>query len=478
MLFNSLSFILFLPLGVLVYYLLPSRFQKHFLIVASLIFLSFRNIESVLVVILFTVLNFWIGLQIEKKSRHSNKLYFLIGLALNLFSLLLFKYVEANPDGVDVEFHSVNFLVNQTIVLLGFSFYMLQNIGYLTDIYWQEIKAEKQFSDYFLYISFFPKLNAGPIEAYASFEKQVADKPFNQTDIAIGFQRILFGFFKKIVLADRLAISVNEVFDANQSLYGLTVVTGVILFTIQLYLDFSGYVDIAIGTARLFGYQLSENFNRPFLATSISEFWRRWHITLINWLTRYIYYPVVYSFRSVGMYAAIIGIIITFLASGLWHGISLTFLTWAALHAIYLSYEAITKRFRAKVFAIKVPKKLYVSFSILTTFTLVCFSNLFFRSKSMENATKLFVDITSMSFIPESLMPDYISILAIGGHLAAQFNLLITFILVVCFFVFESRFLKSISSDKFQPALIILFGLLLMLFGLFDEAGHFIYTQF
>jgi hypothetical protein len=295
--------------------------------------------------------------------------------------------------------------------------------------------------------------------------------------VVLGIQRIVLGLFKKMVLADRLAPVVAEVFSGQASSGSLTVATGICLFTLQLYFDFSAYSDIAIGTARLFGIELSENFNRPLLAQSISEFWRKWHMTLNRLFSTYVYFPVVYVLRHNGKLAVLAGITATFLLSGIWHGLGLTFLIWSLLHALYLSFEYLTQKTRMK-WMHRVPASLYRRLSISVTFLLVCFSNLFFRSGNLEQARHLLTQLVSSPFAGKGVMVGYVSALAGGGYEEALFNFSITMFFVFAFLFFEkSMHLRILEARSVFIQLFILLTVI-MTFGVFKSAGYFIYVQF
>ncbi|MDD5571923.1 MAG: MBOAT family protein, partial [Bacteroidales bacterium] len=304
------------------------------------------------------------------------------------------------------------------------------------------------------------------------------EKKFDSENFVNGFQRILIGLFKKLVIADRLAPVVANIFDLPGSHSGLTALVGVYLFTIQLYLDFSGYADMAIGTAQLFGYKLSENFMLPFGATSISEFWRRWHITLINWLKDYIYFPVVYKLREFKKVATITGIIIIFIISGMWHGLGLTFLIWSLIHCVCMIYEALTKNYRKRL-SEKMKISTYKILSIFITINIVAFANIFFRANSVGDACKIIGEIFNLNnFIPQNYLLQFINPLAIGGHLEVMFNFYMLILLIVIYFIFESKLQKIILLSKNKYFIMFLFLMLILLFGIFNDNAYFIYNKF
>jgi D-alanyl-lipoteichoic acid acyltransferase DltB (MBOAT superfamily) len=242
---------------------------------------------------------------------------------------------------------------------LGISFYVFQVIGYNLEIYWENAKPEQHLGHFAAYVMFFPKLISGPIERAHLFLPQIkSEKRFNYDYIKSGLQLILWGLFKKLVIADRIDPVTNLIFNNVDDYHGLSLIIGIGLYIVQLYADFSGYTDIALGLARTLGYKLTDNFNRPFQATSISDFWRRWHITLSSWVLDYIYTPVAASKRGWGKYGTIYALIITFTILGFWHGASWNFVIYGFLHALAVSYEFLTKKIRVKL-SNKIPSAVY-----------------------------------------------------------------------------------------------------------------------
>jgi len=241
-----------------------------------------------------------------------------------------------------------------------------------------------------------------------------------------------------------------------------------------LYLDLSGYTDIAIGTAQLFGFRLKENFNLPFLARSITEFWRKWHISLIEWLTNYLYYPIVFELRNLRYKATLVGIIITFLVSGLWHGLGLNFIIWGAINAAYMSYELLTKRGRTKV-SKKIPSFIYNPISIFITFNLVCFSNLFIRLFDIHQAWKVIKEVFSWQhFVPMNYNIDFLWQLTAKGEQEYQFNFYMMLVWVLIFFITEKIIHRSIQKQKFNFIYVFFMVLLLIAFGNFTSSEQFI----
>lgn len=471
MIFNSPLFFIFLAFIVSVNYFLPQRFRPVFLVLASFVFIGSHNLESLFTLLLFSSFNFYISQKIR-----ANRPLYLISILVNIIAIVMFNYFNITPFGLHFSFSYVSFHVDSFIMALGLSFYSLQNIAYLTEIYFQRMQPEMNILKYVLYSGFFPKVVSGPIMLPNEFLPQIDTSTVSRSQLVSGFQRILLGFFKKLVIADRLAPAVSSIFDHNNDYHGLTTLIAAYLFTIQLYFDFSGYTDIALGMAKMLGYDLKENFIRPLRSTSISEFWRRWHISLIFWFTNYIYYPVVYRFRTLKKKAALIGIAFTFIISGIWHGIGFTFLAWAICHVFYLSYEVLTKRYRVSM-SEKANAFFYNIFSAFIVFNLVCFSNIFFRAESMEKAFQL-INNTCSHFIPGNWLSGFIAPLAVGGHQMDEFNFYTSIFITVVFLLFERKIDRIAVNEKFNSLFVVTCILLIMVFGIFNNGTRFIYMQF
>jgi D-alanyl-lipoteichoic acid acyltransferase DltB (MBOAT superfamily) len=280
-----------------------------------------------------------------------------------------------------------------------------------------------------------------------------------------------------MVIADRLSTGVSSVFDYNSNYSGATTTIAAYLFTIQLYFDFSGYTDIALGAGKMLGYDLKENFNAPLRATSISEFWRRWHISLISWFTNYIYYPTVYKLRNYKKSAAAIGVAITFFISGIWHGIGFTFIAWALCHVVYLCFELYSKRIRINI-SERFGSTYYKALCVFLVFNAVCFSNIFFRANSLDKAFQLISNIFSCSnFIPANWL-SLIAPLAVGGHQLDEFNFIITIFIATIVLLFERKINLLGTSSNYRIGYITVLVITILMFGIFNNGTRFIYMQF
>ncbi len=470
-------YILLILLSLFVFYVIPRNLSWILLLFISLVFISSYNPTSLAIVITFSLINFYLGLKINENKK-TTSILFVFGVLINFLPLILIKYIEFKDFGYDINIHTINFRINNVLLAIGFSFYTLQNIAYLIDIKYGEIKPNKNFFKYLLFISYFPKIISGPIEKAQDFLPQINERnQFTKEDILIGLQRVSIGLFKKIVLADRITPAIENIFDSNYMYPGLTTLLGVYLFTIELYLNFSGYTDIAIGISRLFGIKLTENFNMPLLSKNVSEFWRKWHISLISWFTNYLYYPTVFNFRNLGKLSAVLGIFLTFFLSGIWHGIGLTFLAWSILHFTYLTFELFTKNIRYSISQI-IPKFIYNPISIIITFNLICFSNIFFRAQDIDTAFNIIEAIyKGKGFIPY-YSHEFSAPFADGDKKEDYLNLQITLSFLFLFLFTESKLNKFIKSNKFSIVLILIILILTFMFGVFDRAERFIYLQF
>jgi len=389
MLFTSVIYFLFLACILPIYYLLPVKYRNYFLIAVSAFFYMYVKFEYIFIIIFIIIANYFIGIQIEKEENKKKQIRYLnLSLFVNIGVLVFFKYwgfLIQNLFEFLGLFHIKNPLPILEIALpLGISYYIFQTIGYILDIYRGSQKAEKNIFHFSLFLLFFPKLLVGPIERASRFLPQLTKKIyFDKENIIEGGKRIAWGLFKKLVVADRISIY-QTVVDANpQQQSGLTILFATLLYTFQVYADFSGYTDIAIGTARLFGFNLMENFKRPLLAKNLSDFWRRWHISLSSWVNDYIFNPIALNWREWGNWGVSYALLISFIVIGIWHGPTWNYVLFGIIQAIALIYETVTKKVRKKI-SKKIPLILYNNISILLTFLYVSFSLIIFRTTNLR----------------------------------------------------------------------------------------------
>jgi D-alanyl-lipoteichoic acid acyltransferase DltB (MBOAT superfamily) len=347
-----------------------------------------------LIIISVIISNYLLGIQIGATNEKKLKTrYLYLSLLVNIGILIYFKYWDFFIDSITL-FSGTNYLKNylffQEVVLpLGLSYYIFQTIGYIIDIYRGTLKPEKDFTRFSLFTLFFPKLLVGPIERAKNLLPQLSvPLYFDKYSAAEGFRLIAWGLFKKLVVADRISMYVDAVYSNLHQHNSTTFWVATLLYPLQVYADFSGYTDIAIGTAKLFGINLMDNFRQPLLAKNVSDFWRRWHISLSSWVNDYIYNPIVYKRRDWGNWGIAYALLISFIVIGVWHGASWNYVLFGILQAFALIYEVLTRKSRKKVSKI-VPKSVYNTISILLTFLFFTFSLIIFRTTNLDDANAI-----------------------------------------------------------------------------------------
>ncbi len=399
MIFNSISFLIFFPVVILLYFIIPHRFRYIWLLAASYYFYMAWNPVYALLMLTSTFITYTSGILIDKANKTSGggnaaklkNIYVSISFILNLSILFFFKYFYFAVDNINILLSALHIQLIQPkfdiILPLGISFYTMQMIAYIVDIY-KGAKAETNFIKYALFISFFPKLLAGPIERTATFLPQLQErKYFNYDNLKNGLLLMLYGYFLKMVIGDRAAILVNFVFENYEAYMGLEIFVAITIYSIQIYADFFGYTCIAIGAAQTMGFTLLQNFNHPFFAVSVGDYWRRWHISLSMWLRDYIYFPLGGSRCSkIKKYR---NILITFFISGLWHGANWTFIIWGMIHGLSIILDDIFKPVFQKIYSIfNINTKCFSFrlFQIIIAFLIINYSRLFFRAPDIETA--------------------------------------------------------------------------------------------
>ncbi len=476
--FNTFSYLVFLFSLLILKFILPEKYKVLLLLAGSFVFIACKNIESLIVLLSLASLNFYLARKIALTEKKIKEFSFYLGISINVISIFVFKYFEQHTKGTSLYVSSINFDAAGLVFALGLSFYALQNIAYLTEVYFNRLSGNISWLNYIFYSSFFPKLVSGPVVLPQEFFPQLNKSKVIQSDLIIGFQRIILGLFKKMVIADRLAPYVNYNFDIYDSNYGITSLVALYFFTFQLYFDFSGYTDIAIGSAKMLGFDLKENFKFSLRASSITDFWRKWHISLTSWLTKYVFYPFAYKFRNLKLMGTILSIAITFLISGLWHGLGITFFVYALCHTFYLCIEYITKNYRSRI-SILFPAKISHALSIIITFNLISFSLIFFRANSFNKSIQILTSVFNFNrFFPPNWLNDFVAKLAIGGDLESLFNLIITLVFTFLILVFEKKIFRLFTLEKIQWKQITCLIILILLFGVFKSREQFIYVQF
>jgi D-alanyl-lipoteichoic acid acyltransferase DltB (MBOAT superfamily) len=422
------------------------------------------------------VIDYYAGIYIENAKGRRRKFYLIISLIANVGVLAVFKYYNFLNQIFSFliqGFGLTNPIPFLSILLpIGLSFHTFQAMSYTIEVYRGNQKAERHFGIYSLYVMFYPQLVAGPIERPQNLLHQFREKySFDYLRVVEGLKLMLWGIFKKLVIADRLAIYVNTVYNNPEQHNGTTFIVATVFFAIQIYCDFSGYSEIAIGSAKVMGFDLLTNFNRPYFAKNISEFWKRWHISLSTWFKDYLYISL--GGNKVSIPRWYLNLFLVFLISGLWHGASWTYIIWGGLNGFYLIFAIISLGFRDKmntIFGLKRLPLLYNSSQIFVTFLLVCFSWIFFRANSLDDAFLIIKKILTFGgsiFInnPSMMIYSFFSIIVLLSVEIKKEYYVGTF----SFFNNDNWVIRNLS----YTALIIL----ILLFGVFD-GGQFIYFQF
>ena len=411
MFFNSIDFALFLPSVFGLYWLLKKvgfRAQNILILVASYFFYGYVEPKFLILILGSSVVDFFVGLKLSQTEKAKERKWLLaLSIAVNLGALMFFKYFNFFIDNFEYVFNEVigfklDPITLNIILPVGISFYTFQTLSYSIDVYKRKLEPTKDFIAFLTFVSFFPQLVAGPIERAKDLLPQfLKEREFDLNKAKDGMRQVLFGLFKKIVIADNCAVMVNQIFDNYQDYNGITLFVGAALFAFQIYSDFSGYSDIAIGTARLFGFNLKRNFAFPYFAWNMAEFWKRWHISLTSWFRDYVYIPIG---GSRGSFAMIVrNTFIIFIVSGFWHGANWTFIAWGALNALYF-VPVLFRRSRAKRTGrtvIEFDKGIYGFISACITFVLTCFAWIFFRANNISHA---------FSYIKQMVLNPYESI--------------------------------------------------------------------
>lgn len=408
MLFNSIEYLLFFPLVVIIYFLLPKNsFRVILLLVASYFFYMCWNPVYALLIVLSTVADYFIGRRIHAASEQSiRKRYLMLSLLVNLGILFYFKYynflVQNLQPLVDMIYPSWYIPEHNWLLPVGISFYTFQTLSYTIDIFFKKLEPEPSFTRFALFVSFFPQLVAGPVERAANLLPQFREKKYVDYDrIVFGMRMILWGMFKKVVVADRLAMFVDLVYSDPTSYGGFATLIASVFFVFQIYCDFSGYTDIAIGSAKVLGFDLMDNFKGPLLSRNMTEFWRRWHISLSTWIRDYVFGPLNMALRNIGSYSYLVVSLISFTVFGFWHGANWTFVLWGMLHGIAIGYETFTRKKRKRI-AKKTNKLLYDTVSIFLTFSFWTFTMIIFRAESISDAFYMvgnIINVTSNDFL-------------------------------------------------------------------------------
>ncbi|WP_281633869.1 MBOAT family O-acyltransferase [Flavobacterium luteolum] len=477
MFFNSLAFAVFLPIVFFLYWFVFNKTkstQNALLIVASYYFYSCWDWRFLFLLVFSTFLDYFTGIQIEKSnSDKRRKFWFWLSILVNLGFLGIFKYYNFFATSFAEMFSSFGFKVSpmllNVILPVGISFYTFHGLSYVIDIYYKRIKAEYNFIDYSLFVSYFPLLVAGPIERATHLLPELKEKrEFNIEKAKEGVYQIVWGLVKKVVIADTCAVYANAIFDHYHSMNSLSLILGAVYFAFQIYGDFSGYSDIALGVSKLFGLDLLRNFNYPYFSRDIAEFWRRWHISLSSWFRDYLYIPLGGS--KGGLMMKIRNTFIIFIVSGFWHGANWTYIVWGFINAVYFLPLLLSNSNRNNMDSIILKwnwDSVRVLFSILTTFLLTCVAWVFFRARTITDAVLYLKRIfTSGEFNSQYLDNErynYELLLMIGLFVLVEWN--------------NKTKVEPISGKRsmLKMALAIM---AIIAFGTYSDYKEFIYFQF
>lgn len=488
MLFNSLEFALFFPIVTILFFMLPHKFRWLLLLLASCFFYMFFKPIYILILILTIVIDYYAGIWIGRtEDKRKRKRLLLLSIIANVGVLVVFKYYNFLIDNINVvmnTLHSTGKIPMLNIILpIGLSFHTFQAMSYTIEVYRGNQKPEKHFGIYALYVMFYPQLVAGPIERPQNILHQFHEvKKFNYDNFKSGLILMAWGFFKKCVIADRLAMFVGDVYGNVNEHHGIPVIIATAFFALQIFCDFSGYSDIAIGSARCMGYDLMTNFDRPYLATSISEFWRRWHISLSTWFRDYVYIPL--GGNRVSKSRWYLNLVIVFTVSGIWHGANWTFMIWGFLHGIYLVVENVLYE---KIPSIQNPTNTIAVFiKRCIVFVLACLAWVFFRAQTAADAFHIIK--SSVVGIPQQIKDIIHNTLNARLHIlyvnqtSFDFLVALMFILIMAIIHHSQKkqyFDQWLISKKMTTRWAIYYFLVIsfICFGVFNRTD-FIYFQF
>ena len=475
MLFNTFEFVLFFPAVTALYFLLPHKFRAFLLLAASCFFYAFFKWEYILILVFTIIIDYYAGIWIGNSSGKKKKWALAISLIANIGVLGLFKYyyfILENFNAViwKVGIHDHYDAYWSIVLPIGLSFHTFQAMSYTIEVYKGNQKVERNFIIYALYVMFYPQLVAGPIERPQNVLWQFHEKHyFNFQKAKSGLRLMLWGMFKKMVIADNISVIVDKIYGDVHHFQGFPLILATCLYAIQIYTDFSGYSDIALGSARVMGFDLMKNFDRPYVSRSISEFWRRWHISLSTWFRDYLYIPL--GGNRAGDFRKYFNLFIVFMASGLWHGTSWNFVIWGALHGVYLIFGQITEKLQNKIFG----KSFFGRFiHWFITICLVLFAWIFFRSVNFEDTKYIISHLFSNSSHSFSEL-----IKLIGVQQLWLLGVAILILELVQYIESKNNMGVWLSAKpkwlEWSAYYLILF--IILIFGYYDEV-QFIYFQF
>ncbi len=476
MTFTSFEFLLFFPAVVLLYNIIPQKWRLIYLLAVSYVFYAFLQPVYLILLAAVTATTYGFTRWMENVENDDKKHRIMVwGIIVILLPLFFFKYFNFVDESITSLFQSIGIGITMPTIRwmlpLGISYYTFMAIGYLVDVYNEDVEVEHNICAVGLFLSFFPIVLSGPIERAGNMFPQIkALEKSKISDLTNGAKLMLWGYFMKLCVADRLGLYVDAVYSNVAQHNGTTLAVAALLFPIQEYGDLGGYSLLAIGAARCLGFKIVPNFNRPFFSTSMSNFWRRWHMSLIKWLTDYIYTPISYALRSKKMWGIVIALLITFLISGIWHGAALTVICWGLMQGILLSIESVFQNKRnnfEEKFKLK-NNGLYIFFCCVIVYLIFAFTEIYGMSSSFEDANlivkKIFSEIGTLYTNENTFLLGFASLFILFvKDLKDEYNLRFNFF-------YSKHAAVRIFSIVFIIVYILLFGVL--------NGGQFIYFQF
>lgn len=473
----SVYFVLFSIIAIFFYYLLAQKYRSLLLTLLSCAFIASYSLNLLIYVIIFSFINFYIGLKLP--SEKLKKVLFRVGILFNLLQLAVLKYASFAIDPI-IQIFNDNIsasLISEIIVPIGVSYFTLQGIGYLFNIKMGWEKPEKKFADFLLFIAFYPKFLSGPIERSNHFLPQLKIfHPYSFQQLVNGLEIALFGFFKKLAIADQLAPYVTNTFSNLHAADSISLVLLIVILPLYLYFDFSGYTDIAIGFSKTLGLDLLPNFNRPFFSENMTVFWKKFHISLSSWLNDYIFKQASFKYRKWGVYASVYGLLLTWLLFGVWHGASWNFMLLGLVQASAIIYEFFTKKWRVRLFS-GLPGSLRIWISRIITYLFYGTSLVFFFSPDVDRSFLFFSELFDFNN-PGSVARGYEIPVSAICFLVAW--LLIEFVKNDCGKIY-TRLEKFWSAERTITKIIkyaILAGVLVLIFVVGNNFQPLIYAQF
>ncbi len=472
MFFNSFTFLFFFAVVYFLFYILPSRFRWILLLISSYIFYMNWEPAYIILILISTFLDYFIGLEMPKSSAKKKWLLLILSLITNLGILFFFKYFNFFTENIYILLNSFDFNLNKptlnVLLPVGISFYTFQTLSYTIDVFKGKMEPEKHLGKFALYVSFFPQLVAGPIERAKSLLPQLQknDQKINYENFVVGLTQVLHGLFKKVVVADTLAIYVDSVYNNYEAYSGFPLLFATYLFAFQIYCDFSGYSDMAIGCARMLGYKFMDNFKLPYFSKSVTEFWRRWHISLSSWLKDYLYISL--GGNRNGNFNTYRNLMITMLLGGLWHGASWNFIFWGFLNGLFLAAERILN---IKSWNLNSNWLKKITFSFIC-FNLICLTWIYFRAYEFDQANYIVKNIVWSDKFLNFKITDIQILLNIGFAVVC--------LLLIDFFVMRKNNYLKLFKTKHISGLVafnIILLVIIILFGV-SEGTQFIYFQF